>query len=360
MEGSVTKRKDGRWQGVVEIPSLTEKRKRKYVYAKTRMECRRKVNELIEQVERSGIMDITKLTFSQYAQKYLDTYCANLSPTTIVSYKKSIKTYASKYIGDMVISKILPMHIQEMINDFSKTHANKTCHCLLSDIRGVFKYAILNKSLIFNPCEGINIPKDYKSPDYYIYTEKEYRKLLDLVTGAKEEIPPLLAGLCGLRISEIMGLAWNDINFETCVIDINKAAVHTGSKVIIKTTKSRTSYRKVVAPVYVIERLKLYKSVGYIYPKKNGTPEHGGNYGKRFARMIKNAGLPHTRFHDLRHFNATMMLKRGVSDKQAAARLGHSDTNMTKKYQHILSDMENRPAEILNSIISMDVKKDVK
>lgn len=361
MEGSVTKRKDGRWQGVVDVPTLNDKRVRKYVYATTRQECRRKVNEIIEQIENSGILSLSKLTFNAYAQKWLDIYCINLSPTTVEGYEKSINTYANKYIGDAIISKIFPIHIQEMINDFSKTHAEKTCSNFLGDIGGVFKFAILNKSLKTNPCTGVKIPHDITQYQYYIYDEEEYNSLLDVVTGTKEEIPILVAGLCGLRVSEIMGLTWNDINFDTHVINVWKAYVHVRGEVIAKSTKTRTSYRKVVAPAYVIKRLSLYKGVGFIYPKDDGTAENGGNYGKRFSRILKNAGLPHTRFHDLRHFNATMMLKNGISDKAAAARLGHSDTNMTKKYQHVSSNMENTSADILNSIVKkMDVKKDVK
>lgn len=77
--------------------------------------------------------------------------------------------------------------------------------------------------------------------------------------------------------------------------------------------------------------------------------------------MLKNAGLPHTRFHDLRHFNATMMLRKGITDRESSARLGHSEENMTKKYQHILSDMKDNSADILNTIIKKcDIKTKVK
>lgn len=360
MEGSVTKRKDGRWQGVVDVPTLDGKRKRKYVYASTRQECRRKVNNLIEEIENDGVINPSKATFKEFAQIWLDTYCFNLSPTTIAGYKKSIYTYADNYIGTTIMLKILPIHIQTMINDFAKTHSEKTCQNMLGDIGGVFKYAVLNKILKFSPCNGIKIPHDIIKYQYSLYSEIEYNSLLSIVTGTKEEIPILLAGLCGLRVSEIMGLTWNDIDFDTHVIYIRKAYVHVNGEVIAKTTKTRTSYRKIVAPSYVIERLSLYKSVGFIYPKANGSAENGGNYGKRFSRILKNAGLPHTRFHDLRHFNATMMLKGGVTDKEAAARLGHSDINMTKKYQHILANMESSSADILNNVIkTMGVKKGV-
>lgn len=361
MEGSVTKRKDGRWQGVVDVPTLDGTRKRKYVYASTRPECRRKVNMLIEEIENDGVINPSKATFKEFAQIWLDTYCFNLSPTTIAGYKKSIYTYADKYIGSAFMLKILPMHIQSMVNDFAKTHSEKTCQNMLGDVSGVFKYAILNKVLKSNPCNGIKIPQDATRYQYYIYNESEYNLLLEVVTGTKEEIPVLLAGLCGLRVSEIMGLTWDNINFDTHVIYVQKAYVHVSGEVIAKTTKTRTSYREMIAPQYVIERLSLYRGIGFLYPKADGSAENGGNYSKRFSRMLKNAGLPHTRFHDLRHFNATMMLKGGVSDKAAAARLGHADINMTKKYQHVLSNMENASADILNNIVktTMCVKKDV-
>lgn len=361
MEGSVTKRKDGRWQGVVDVPTLNNTRKRKYVYASTRSECRRKINILIEEIENNGIINPSKSTFKEFAQMWLDTYCVNLSPTTVEGYKKSISTYADKYIGNALMLKILPIHIQTMINEFAKTHSEKTCQNMLGDIGGVFRYAILNKVLKTNPCVGVKIPHDIEQYQYYIYNEDEYNAMLNVVTGSIEEIPPLLAGMCGLRVSEIMGLTWNDIDFDTHVIYVRRANVHVKSEVITKNTKTRTSYREMVAPAYVIERLSLYKNVGFIYSKNDGTAENGGNYSKRFSRMLKNAGLPHTRFHDLRHFNATMMLKKGVTDKEASARMGHSDINMTKKYQHILSNMKDNSADILNTIVKkLDVNLDVK
>ncbi len=361
MEGSVTKRKDGRWQGVIDVPNLTNKRIRKYVYASTRAECRRKINELIEQIEGDGLLNPSKVTFNELAEKWLNTYCINLSPTTLYGYKKNIKTNAKRYIGDALLFKILPDHIQTMINDFSKSHSEKSCRNLLSDVSGVFKYAVLNKIIKNNPCNGVKVPLDSEKYQYYIYDEDEFNALLDVVTGTSFEIPVLLGALCGLRLSEIMGLTWNDIDFETKQINVRKANVCINSHVITKTTKTRTSYRKITAPSYVIERLLIYKGVGYVYPKNDGSAENGGSFSKRFSRMLKRNSLPHTRFHDLRHFNATMMLKKGVSDKEASERLGHSDVNMTKKYQHVLSNMKSKSADILDSIVHRsDVKKDVK
>lgn len=366
MEGSVTKRKDGRWQGVVDIPNITGKRQRKYVYASTRQECRKKVNELIEQIESDSLLDATKITFRDYSQKWLDVYCENLSPTTKDGYRKSVHVYADPYIGDAIISKILPIHIQAMVNSFSKKHSEKTCKNMLGDVRGVFKYAIANKLIKTNPCNNVVIPEKFEDYQYYIYSEEEFNRLLDVAEGTEHMIPILLAGLCGMRLSEVMGLTWNDIDFEKHIISIRKANVFVGSEVIErKKTKTKTSTRKIVIPNYVVEILKDYKKVGLVFPRKDGKPEHGGNYRLRFTKFLIRNGLPKTRFHDLRHFNATMMLKKGVPDKVAASMLGHANTSMTKKYQHIIDNMDNRPAQALDSIVAernknMDVKKDVK
>jgi integrase len=359
MEGSVTKRKDGRWQGVVDIPNITEKRQRKYVYASTRPECRRKVNELIEQIENYSFLNASKTTFREYAKKWLETYCEGLSPTTKEGYRKSVLVYADKYIGDAIISKILPIHIQEMVNSFSKTHSVKTCKNLIGDVNGVFKYAIANKVLKSNPVIGIKVKSTKEKYQFNIYTEEQFNLLLDIVTNTQMEIPIILAALCGMRLSEIMGLKWSDINFEKYTINIRRANVFVGSTVIEKDTKTNNSYRKIIVPEYVIERLKEYRGIGYVYPNKNGGPEHGGNFRVRFSELLKRRKLSKTRFHDLRHFAATVMLNKDVPDKIAARMLGHANTNMTKKYQHVLASMESRPANALNSVVNKNKKSDV-
>ena len=104
-----------------------------------------------------------------------------------------------------------------------------------------------------------------------------------------------------------------------------------------------------------MEALKKYKKeTGFVYSRTNNNdkPENGILYSDRFRCWLKYRKLPKTRFHDLRHFNATMMLKQGISDKEASARLGHTEIPMTKKYQHVLESMEKRAAEALNSIVA--------
>lgn len=361
MEGTVTKRKDGRWQGTVEIPSATKKRVRKFVYAATRQECKRKLRELIEQYENNSLINPTKTTFKEFARFWLDTYCINLSPTTIDGYTRIVNVYAAPHIGEMKLSKILPMHIQLMMNEFSKNHSRKTCNNLVSVVRSVFNYAKINHIIKENPVSDINIVTDKIRYKYRIYNEEEFNRLLEVVTGTEHEIPVLLAGLCGMRASEIMGLTWNNIDFDTGTIKITSAYVYANKKTVDKTTKTYDSYRDVIAPSYVIDRLReSRKDSVLVFPRPDGSPNNSNRYGKMFSRMLEKNGLPHTRFHDLRHFNATMMMIHGITEKEASERLGHSSVNMTRKYQHVLKDRENRTAEILNKVVRADFKMAVK
>ena len=358
MLGSVTKRKDGRYQGVVELPS-DGKRKRKFIYADSKSECKKAVNKLVEKIEAGNFSMMSKLSFGVYIEKWQEEQCVNLSPTTKDAYKRYIKRYINPILENNILSKILPIDIQKLVNGFGTSHSTKSCSNLIGILHKAFSDAVLNKLIDYNPCIKINILES-KKYEYYVYNELQYNKLLEHVNGTVEEIPIVLAGLCGFRKGEIMGLTWNDINFETYEITIRRSSVNVGGTIYNKAPKTKSSNRKIKVPDYVISVLKNFKSIGYVYPNKEGNPTNGGNYTKKFTKILEAAKLPHTRFHDLRHFNATMMLKHGVTDKVAASRLGHSDINMTKKYQHVLESMENNSASILNSIITMDVKKDVK
>ena len=176
--------------------------------------------------------------------------------------------------------------------------------------------------------------------EYYIYTREEFEKLLNVFKDSRDIVPVLLGGVCGLRLSEVFGLKWGDINFEKSCISIKRVAVDVNGKTDLKpTAKTAAGHRTISVPAEVLEQIKEYRAgeLEWVYPSASDPllPANSHNFYQRYARKIKNAGLPHTRFHDLRHFAATQFLDAGVPDKYAAAYLGHADTNMTRKYQHI-------------------------
>lgn len=347
------KTKDGRWRVEVELPKTADgKRRRKYIYGDTRQECTKAQYEFMQEVEKQSILSNKDITVSQYMKNWLEINCAQLSPTTLDAYTRYVNSYIIPHIGDLKMREIVQMHIQKLLNDFAVNHSSKSCNNLKGILNKAFNDAIINNIIKNNPCNSVKT-KQMKKTDYYIYNEDEFNQLLKILNGTLDEIPVVLAALCGLRIGEIMGLTWDNVDFENKKINIIQNAVTLKGGVIIKEPKTYSSNRQIQCPNYVINLLAQHKKdSGYVFPKADSSPESGKNFGKRFQTILKQNKLPHTRFHDLRHFSATMMLKHGISDKEASAILGHSEINMTKKYQHILSSMESRAADMFDTIIN--------
>lgn len=182
------------------------------------------------------------------------------------------------------------------------------------------------------------------------------------VRGKDEEIPIVLGAGCGFRRGEMCGIDWNDIDFKTKRINVESTRVRFKTD-IEKAPKTKKSKRSVLAPDYVIDTLVQYKI-------KKGNPS--GNekvitrwkpqsLSERFRNLLKQYDLPPTRLHDLRHYNATIMMEYNVPDKVAAERLGHSNvTTLRKTYQHLLKDMDESVAEKINNTFIEDTPEDKK
>ena len=157
------------------------------------------------------------------------------------------------------------------------------------------------------------------------------------------------------------------IDFKKNQVHICRAAVSVGGiKIDIKpTTKTAAGNRTISVPAEVLNIIKEYRAGDseWIYPSaaNPSMPANSHNFYRRYKRKIKNAGLPHTRFHDLRHLAATQFLDAGVPDKYAAAYLGHADTNMTRKYQHIRQQVipfpiGNTAPKVSDAVIPASIK----
>ena len=280
-------------------------------------------------------------TVKELVQEWWNIHCQNLAKSTQCGYQRYIDAYILPNLGQKPITDICQRDIQSLINYISFIgKSTKTQKNLIGILHSIFEYALINKMIDVNPVKQI-VTKKTAPYEYYIYSKDEFEKLLDVFSESLDIIPVLLGGVCGLRLSEVFGLKWDDIDFKKNEVHICRAAVSVGGiKIDIKpTTKTVAGNRTIAVPAEVLCIIKQYMTgeSEWIYPSATNPsmPANSHNFYRRYKRKIKNAGLPHTRFHDLRHFAATQFLDAGVPDKYAAAYLGHTDINMTKKYQHI-------------------------
>lgn len=279
----------------------------------------------------------TNITLREAFRRYIDN--AVLSPSTLRQYNQiarlRLQSVMDKKIGDLTNEDLQIALNADIINLQPKTARNISglLSAVLKEYRPDFQL-------------HLKLPQKVKT-QIYIPSEEQVKKLLKAAENTDMEIPLLLASCLGLRMSEVLGLKWSNVDFKSNKITIRSAIV-TGeeNKAYEKVPKTYAGYRTISAPSNLMEVLK----------KSRGEEEEDDHIVKldfrqinyRFLRLLDKMQIPHFRFHDLRHYHASVLLAMGVPNKYAQERLGHATDNMLKTvYQHT---MQNKRQELDNKL----------
>ena len=281
---------------------------------------------------------ITKanITVERAIEIYIDTKSNILSPATIRSYRINLKNHLNG-IKQIPVDKLTPVMVQAEINALSgKGFSPKTIRNIYGMLTAALKEA---KPELHLRCA---LPQKKKS-EIKIPTTEELIKLVEAAEGDMR-LAIKLSAYMGLRRSEVFALTWNDIDLKNKKLKINKAKVmDANSKYVLKGTKTTSSTRTLDIPLVVLNDLMdIEDKTGELFTLAPN------NIHWPFKAAIKKAGIKDFRFHDLRHYYASVMLSLGVPDKYAMERMGHSTSNMLKTvYQHTF---EEKQAEITNRL----------
>ena len=267
------------------------------------------------------------ITLSQAYVKYIEIKQNTLSPATVREYTRASKS-DFPMLMPLKLSKITQVAVQNAVNIMAGNHSPKSvrnAHGLLSAVLTMFAPDIrLNTRL-----------PQAKRPDIYVPTEAEIEMLIADIKNENLRKAVLLAAFGSLRRSECCALTIDDINGN--VISVNKALVRDVHKQwVLKPPKSKAGYRDIKMPQFVIEMLT---------PAENGrivniAPVTLTDY---FMALRNKHGLPNLRFHDLRHYQASILHAMGVPDKYIMERGGWStDSTLKNIYQHTMSDKRNQ------------------
>lgn len=268
----------------------------------------------------------SSLTVEKAIEKYIETKSAILSPSTVRGYK-GIQESRIEEIKTIRLSDLTQEKVQRWVNSLSKSHSPKTvanAHGLLSAVlREYHPDMVLHTTL----------PQKVR-PDIQIPTENELKKIIAAARGTRYELPITLAIWLGLRQSEIVGLTWSCIDGDT--LHVRQAVVMGEDGPTQKGTKSYSGKREIRIPPYIQNLLAEQPRKNEFIVNLSGKAIYSG-----FSRICEKAGVPHFRFHDLRHANASVMLAVGVPDKYSMKRMGHATNNMLKTtYQHTIKEKE--------------------
>ena len=369
-EGSIRKRKDGRWEGRCTVDYDADgKRIIKNVLGKTQAECKSKLNELIQASQELDMVRSDDLTVADWVTQWYDLYAKpNIRPSTQEFYWNHIRFHIIPQIGKIKLRKLTSRDVQKLYNHV-KTQGrvnarNGKTELSNSYVRGLhmmlhncMERAVKERLIPRNPTEDCIIPKNEKKEMKTLRPENIH----DYLKAAEEYGVFALFFLelnTGLRTGELVALLWEDVDTENMTISVSKQASKVKGGIEITRPKTETSIRKLAVSPEVIEVLKAehdrHPDNPCLFPSpKTGTYYHPDSIANLHKKILKKAGLEHIRLHDLRHTFATLALQNGVDIKTVSGMLGHYDAGFTlRTYTHATAAAQVEAARTISSVIT--------
>ncbi len=281
------------------------------------------------------------MTVGEAIDRYIESKDAVLSPSTVAGYRR-IRANALQELMEIRLGDLTQEAVQRAVNRMAREKFPKSvnnAHGLLSAALGMyFPDFVLRTTLPQKVKKEICVPE-----------LDELRTIMSLAKNTPIELPVLLAVWLGLRASEIRGITWDSISGD--VLHINKAIVEGEDGPVLKTTKTYSGNRRLHLPPYILEVIERQPRTDEYVVHMSGQAMY-----KAFSRLCEKGGLPHYRFHDLRHGNASVMLALGIPDKYAMERMGHATSNMLKSvYQHTMSEKRQSVDEAIDNFFATQI-----
>lgn len=362
----------------------TRKYYNKTVTCSSKREAEKELSKFITAIEGGCTYSASKTTLNEFSKKWLDTYVKpNLSPTTYQSYNEKLEKHILPYLGSKRLDKIKPLDIDNLYNflltkptnrkdEFGnfKTLSPASVHRVHEILSSIFNNALRWDLVPYNPCTKVIQPK-FNRTKMSCYDEETSKKLINCLlqkAPIKYKCFVILAILTGFRRGELIGLHWDDINFENKTITVSRSAYYvSGQGVKEKEPKTESSNRTITVPSICFELLKHWRAeqgkiklaLGNKWqcPKNIFTTDDGNIMNlstgpKWFSNFLKKNNFRHIRFHDLRHTFATLLVSNNTDIKTVSHKLGHANPNTTINfYLHNLESTDKSSAELLENLL---------
>lgn len=333
----------------------------------TKKEAEIELAKFVADVQNGMVTEGKSLKFSEFTEIWKRDYGSKeLAPSTYKRYCRMLETRLLPYFGRFYVNKIKPTDIMQFYdllgrdtqlvrkkdNDGTKTLKPLSGKTILEHhrlLRAMLHKAVYWQVIVSNPAERVQPPKA-KKPKRKYYDDDQCKILLENLEQLDEEqikykTAIILTVFTGVRLGELMGLEWNDIDFRNGIVSINRSSQYLADTgVFTKVPKTESSIREVAIPDFVISLLEEYKlwyeeqkslygelwiNSNRLFVQADGKPMHPSTISKWFVKFIGQIGLPVINFHGLRHTNATLLIAQNIDVAVVAARLGHAQITTT-------------------------------
>ena len=366
-EGSITRRADGRWMARVDLGWQDGKRRRKTLYGRTKREVQDKLRETLHRTEK-GLPPIPEQeTVGAFLRRWLEIVRGKVRPRTHKSYEQVVRIHLEPGIGRVRLAKLTPLDVSAW---FESRHAagvgGRTIHYARAVLRAALNQA-LKWELVSRNVASLTDPPRYRAREIAPLTPEQTRKFLAAVAGHRLEALFTVAVGLGLRLGEALGLPWDAVNLDAGTLSVRQTLERAGKQPRFGEPKSARGRRTITLPRIVTAALRKHRTrqlqdrlisgerwndSGLVFTTEAGAPLDGCNVNRTFKAVLRRAGLPAIRYHDLRHTAATLLLAQGVDPRTIMETLGHSQISLTlNTYAHVVPALQRKAAAKMDDIL---------
>ena len=372
-EGNIRKRKDGRWEGryTAGHNPATGKAIYKNVLGKTQAEVKEKLKKAIEETKGLDVAKAESYTVGQWMDVWYEYYAQiKVRPSSHKTYEGYIKNHIKPNIGSIPLTKLTTLDLQRLYQKLlaegrvdrleaqnqPKGLSPKTVRNINQVISSAMQLAIQQHLIAQDPTDGCALPKTEHREMQTLSADQLAAFLLEARhSGVFEMYYIELA--TGLRRGELLGLKWEDIDFDNQTLRVRRQVGRINGEVREAPLKTKNAYRTIslgtdAVGILMQQREKLPSSA-YVFPGPTGGPIAPDSVLHMLHRVLDRAGLPEIRFHDLRHTFATLALQNGVDVKTVSGMLGHFSAGFTlDTYAHVTTAAQRQAAETMGAVLA--------
>lgn len=356
----------------------------------TKKDAEVELAKFVTEVQNGLVIDGKSLKFSEFTEIWKRDYGSKeLAPSTYKRYYRMLETRLLPYFGHFYINKIKPTDIMKFYdllekdtqlvrkkgNNGSKTKKPLSGKTILEHhrlLRAMLHKAVYWQLIVANPAERVQPPKARK-PKRRSYDDEQTKILLENLEllsseDTKYKVAIILTVFTGVRLGELMGLEWQDVDFKNGIISINRSSQYLSDMgVFTKVPKTESSIREIAIPEFIISLLEEYKlwyeeqksiygelwtNSDRLFVQADGKPMHPSTISKWFVKYVGQIGLPVINFHGLRHTNASLLVAQNVDIAVISARLGHAQISTTLDfYVHPLLSHNRKAGYALENLL---------
>ena len=334
----------------------------------TRKAASTALNAVLSDSDNGMVVTRSTVTVLDYLDEWIERAERGLKPTTAASYRNDIG-HLKRHLGSVRVQDLTPLMVErayhQLVKSGLKAKSVRNVHAVLRRALGDAERLGL---IVRNPAASARPPKPERV-EQSTWTPAELTTFLEFVQDNRLFASFVLSATTGMRRGEVLGLRWRDVDLDAGRLSVVHTLTTVGGVPIESDTKTNKSRRRIALDAVTVEVLKahrkrqreervlagaLWQDTGLVFTLEDGSAVHPDRYSRRFSTLVRKAGVPRIRLHDVRHTNATIALEAGVHPKVVSERLGHATVGITLDlYSHVSPAIDEAAAETIAGMVSV-------